>query len=214
MNGTNSCSASGKQAKSGVLRESLQRKEREKDEFLALLAHELRNPLNAILGWLAILRTGREDERLLAKGLKTIERSARSQDRLIEDVFDLSRISSGNLRLNAEPMLLNEAVAQAIESIRPAAQIKNISLETAASTESILILGDSDRIKQAIINILSNAVKFTGENGRVLVTLICSDSIARIVIKDNGRGVSSEFYRASSTGIPKSTRARCAVDRD
>ena len=176
-----------------LLRESLQREEREKDEFLALLAHELRNPLNAILGWLAILRTGREDERLLAKGLETIERSARSQDRMIEDVFDLSRISSGNLRLNAEPMLLNEVVAQAIESIRPAAQAKNISLEVAASAESISILGDSDRIKQAIVNILSNAVKFTSKDGRVLVTLIYSDSIARIVIEDNGQGFSSEF---------------------
>ena len=194
MNGTNSCSASGKHGeKRSCFASRSSVRNAKKMSLFALLAHELRNPLNAILGWLAILRTGREDERLLAKGLKTIERSARSQDRLIEDVFDLSRTSSGNLRLNAEPMLLNEAVAQAIESIRPAAQIKNISLETAASTESILILGDSDRIKQAIINILSNAVKFTGEDGRVLVTVICSDSIAGIVIKDNGRGVSSEF---------------------
>ena len=176
-----------------LLRESLERAQREKDEFLALLAHELRNPLSAILGWLVILRQGKCDDQLLAKGLDTIERSARTQDRIIEDVFDLSRINSGNLKINAEPMLLNEAVAQAVDSIRPAAQAKRISLETEVNTESIFILGDHDRIKQAVINILSNAVKFTPKGGSVLVILSPSDPIARIIIQDNGQGFSAEF---------------------
>jgi PAS domain S-box-containing protein len=175
------------------LRLSLERAKREEEEFLALLAHELRNPLNAILGWLMILRKGRTDERLLAKGLETIERSARSQHRMIEDVFDLSRITSGNLRLNTEPMSLNVAVDQAIESIRPAAQAKNISIETETNTECISILGDPDRIKQAIINILANAVKFTSNGGHVLVDLVSSESTAQIIVEDNGQGFTADF---------------------
>ena len=175
------------------LRMSLERAKCEKEEFLALLAHELRNPLNAILGWLMILRQGRGDERLLAKGLETIERSAKSQDRMIEDVFDLSRITSGNLRLNTEPMSLNVAVDQAIESIRPAAQAKNISIETETTTECISTLGDPDRIKQAIINILANAVKFTSNGGHVLVDLVSSESTAQIIVEDNGQGFTADF---------------------
>ena len=176
-----------------LLRGSLERAKCEKEEFLALLAHELRNPLNAILGWLMILRQGRTDERLLAKGLETIERSARSQDRIVEDVFDLTRIRSGKLRLNLEPMSLNESVAQAIESIRPAAQAKNISLETDANTECTFILGDPYRIKQAVVNILSNAVKFTSRGGRVFVTLVGSGPTAQIIVEDNGQGFSADF---------------------
>ena len=172
---------------------SLERAKCENEKFLALLAHELRNPLNAILGWLMILRQALSDERLLATGLETIERSARSQERMIEDVFDLSRISSGHLRLNLEPMSLNEAAAHAVDSIRPAAQAKNISLETETNTEPTFILGDRDRLKQAIINILANAVKFTPIGGRVFVTLIRSVSMAHIVIEDNGQGFSADF---------------------
>ena len=140
-----------------------------------------------------ILRQGRTDERLLAKGLETIERSARSQDRIVEDVFDLTRIRSGKLRLNLEPMSLNESVAQAIESIRPAAQAKNISLETDANTECAFILGDPYRIKQAVVNILSNAVKFTSRGGRVFVTLVGSGPTAQIIVEDNGQGFSADF---------------------
>ena len=176
-----------------LLRESLEHAQHEKDEFLALLAHELRNPLNAILGWIMILQQGRCDERLIAKGLETIERSARSQDRMIEEVFDLSRINSGTLRLDRQPMSLNDAVTQAIESIRPAAQTKNISLETARYVENIYVLGDFGRIKQAVVNILSNAVKFTAQDGRILVSLLEEDSKARIVVEDNGQGFNAEF---------------------
>ena len=176
-----------------LLRVSLERAKCENEKFLALLAHELRNPLNAILGWLMILRQALSDERLLATGLETIERSARSQERMIEDVFDLSRISSGHLRLNLEPMSFNEVAAHAVDSIRPAAQAKNISLETETNTEPTFILGDRDRLKQAIINILANAVKFTPIGGRVFVTLIRSVSMAHIVIEDNGQGFSADF---------------------
>jgi PAS domain S-box-containing protein len=175
------------------LRISLERAQCEKEEFLALLAHELRNPLNAILGWLMILRQGRDDERLLAKGLETIETSARSQDRMIEDVFDLSRISSGKLRVSTAPMSLNMTVNQAIESIRPAAQAKSISLKAEANTECIFILGDPDRIKQAVINILANAVKFTPKGGHIFVNLESSDSTAHIIIEDNGQGFTANF---------------------
>jgi len=176
-----------------LLRQSLERAEYEKDEFLAQLAHELRNPLNAILGWLAILRNDRADDGLLAKGLKAIESSARSQDRMIEDVVDLSRFSSGNLRFDAKRMSLNDAVAQAVESIRPAANAKGISLETSGNTKRFFITGDFDRIKQVIVNILSNAVKFTPSRGRITLRLISSDTTVRMIIEDNGRGFSQEF---------------------
>jgi PAS domain S-box-containing protein len=176
-----------------LLRESLERSKREKDDFLALLAHELRNPLNAILGWLAVLNSGMADQRLLVRGLRAIETSARSQDRLIEDVFDFASISSGNLRFNSEAMLLNEAVIDAIESARPAAQAKNISLDSSVASESIIFVGDADRIKQAIINILANAIKFTPIDGHILVTLERERSDIHIIVEDNGQGFSAEF---------------------
>jgi signal transduction histidine kinase len=112
---------------------------------------------------------------------------------MIEDVFDLSRICSGHLMLNKQTMALNDVVARAVESTRPAALAKRVSLETATCTVRLLILGDSDRIEQAVVNILSNAIKFTDENGSVLVTLTSANTMARVIVEDTGQGVSSEF---------------------
>lgn len=176
-----------------LLRQSVKRTEQGKDEFLALLAHELRSPLNAILGWVRILRKGMADEWQAAKALEIIEESAKLQNRLIEDLFDVARISSGKLHLDARPMSLGEAVSQAVELIRPAAKAKNISLETPPNTESAFIMGDPDRIRQVITNILSNAVKFTPEGGCVRLSLKCSGSNARLVVEDNGRGINAEL---------------------
>ena len=174
------------------LRQSVEHADRAKDEFLALLAHELRSPLHAILGWVRILRAGIGEEQA-AKALEIIERNAESQNRLIEDVFDVSRINSGNLHLNALPMSLSEAVSRAAESLRPTAEGKNISLETIFDKEGVFILGDPDRIRQVISNLLSNAIKFTPEGGCVRLSLKSSGSMARLIVEDNGRGFSAEF---------------------
>jgi two-component system, chemotaxis family, CheB/CheR fusion protein len=174
------------------LRLEIERQEQGKDEFLALFAHELRGPLNAILGWVRILRKG-VDERQALKALEIIENSAMLQSRLIEDVFDAARISSGKLYLDLRPMSLGETVSQIVELFRPAAESKFIAIETKAISESAFIMGDLDRIQQVITNILSNAVKFTPEGGRISLSLKCSGSSAQLVIKDSGQGISAEL---------------------
>lgn len=175
------------------MQQSVEQAEQEKDEFLALLAHELRGPLNAILGWVVILRKGMADERQAAKALEIIEESARLQNRLIEDLFDVARIHSGKLTLVLRPMSLCEAVSQAVELTRPAAKAKNISLETEPTGETAFIMGDPDRIRQVVTNILSNAVKFTPEGGRVRLSLKRCGSNALLVIEDNGQGISADL---------------------
>jgi len=176
------------------LRESLAQAERAKDEFLALLAHELRNPLNAVQGWVKLLRNGLLDEGQTTKALAIIEANAATQNRIIEDVFDVARISSGNLYLNELPMSLSEAVNRAVESVRPAAESKSISLETRLDTETAIIKGDPDRIQQVVTNILSNSVKFTPEGGSIQLSLKTFDSSAQIVIEDNGQGISKDLF--------------------
>ena len=176
------------------LSESHAQAEQAKDQFLALLAHELRNPLTAVQGWVKLLRNGLLDEGQTTKALAIIEANAATQNRIIEDVFDVARISSGNLHLNQLPMSLSEAINRAAESVRPAAESKNISLETRLDTETAIIKGDPDRIQQVVTNILSNSVKFTPEGGSVKLILKSFDSNAQIVIEDNGQGISKELF--------------------
>jgi signal transduction histidine kinase len=140
-----------------------------------------------------ILRKGLADEHQAAKALEIIEKSANLQNRLIEDVFDVARINSGKLNLDPRPMSLCESVTQAVELVRPAAKAKNITLEIPSDAETIFIMGDPDRIRQVITNILSNAVKFTPEGGHVRLGLQSSGSTARLVIEDNGPGISPEL---------------------
>lgn len=175
------------------LRFEIERAKQAQDEFLALLAHELRSPLNAILGWVRILRKGLANEQQTAKALETIEKNAESQNQLIEDVFDASRINFGKLRLNIQPMSLGEAVIDAVESFRPAAEAKNISLKTALNAESVFVMGDADRMRQVVANLISNAVKFTGNDGLIVVRLENSCSDAILIIEDNGQGISAEL---------------------
>jgi PAS domain S-box-containing protein len=176
------------------LRQEVERANRSRDDFLALLAHELRSPLNAILGWVRMLRTGITDKEQATKALEVIERNAESQNRLIEDIFDASRISSGKLHLNEQSVSLAETISSTVESIRPAANAKNISLEIALdAAESANVLGDPDRLRQIVANLLSNAVKFTHEGGRISVRLECSESTACFVVEDNGQGIGAEL---------------------
>jgi signal transduction histidine kinase len=141
-----------------------------------------------------MLRTGITDKEQATKALEVIERNAESQNRLIEDIFDASRISSGKLHLNEQSVSLAETISSTVESIRPAANAKNISLEIALdAAESANVLGDPDRLRQIVANLLSNAVKFTHEGGRISVRLECSESTACFVVEDNGQGIGAEL---------------------
>jgi signal transduction histidine kinase/ActR/RegA family two-component response regulator len=175
------------------LREQAEAASRAKDEFLAVVSHELRTPLNAIIGWSGLLRTGRVDEELAARAMETIERNARSQARLIEDLLDISRIVSGRLRLNIQPVNLAPVIEAAVEVVRPAANAKEIGLHVVADSGAGPVAGDPERLQQIIWNLLSNAVKFTPRQGRVQVHLRRRNSQVEVTVSDNGQGISPEF---------------------
>jgi NO-binding membrane sensor protein with MHYT domain/CheY-like chemotaxis protein/two-component sensor histidine kinase len=164
-----------------------------RDEFLATLSHELRTPLNAILGWAQILRHGVNDEATLHQGLDTIERNARAQAQLIDDLLDMSQIISGKVRINVQlvdPMTFIDA---AMETVRPAAIAKHIQLETSLDPQTCLISGDPSRLQQVMWNLLSNAVKFTPNGGKIQVLLEKSDDAIIIKVADSGIGIKPEF---------------------
>jgi PAS domain S-box-containing protein len=164
-----------------------------KDEFLATLSHELRTPLNAILGWSQVLRSGVRDESDLVKGLETIERNARAQTRLIEDLLDMSRITSGKLRLDVQPLQPALFIEAAVETVKPAADAKGIHLETFLNPTTGLVSGDPNRLQQVIWNLLSNAIKFTPKDGKVQILVERVHSYIQINIADTGMGIRPEF---------------------
>jgi two-component system, chemotaxis family, CheB/CheR fusion protein len=166
---------------------------RAKDEFLSVLSHELRNPLNALLGWSQLLRTHQLDEDRINQGLEAIERSAKVQSELIEDLLDISRITSGSLRLNLELIELIPVVEAAIYVVRLSAESKNIQIESRLEPSTRRILGDSGRLQQVFGNLLSNAVKFTPSGGRIEIVLEYLDQQAQIQISDTGQGISADF---------------------
>jgi PAS domain S-box-containing protein len=170
-----------------------ERANRSKDEFIAMVSHELRSPLNAILGWTTALRRARHEEELHDRGLEIIERSARMQSQLIEDLMDTARAISGKLRLEVRPMDLAEVIEKAVEVVRPAAEAKGISLDTRLDRNVGQITGDPDRLQQVFWNLLSNAVKFTNEGGRVVVRLERVDPYVQTTVSDTGRGIKPEF---------------------
>jgi signal transduction histidine kinase len=164
-----------------------------KDEFLATLSHELRTPLSAILGWAHILRRGTRDTAVLEQGLDTIERNARAQTHLIEDLLDMNRITSGKVRLDVqhvEPVAIIEA---ALETVRPAADAKSISLEKLLDPAAGAVAGDPSRLQQVVWNLLSNAIKFTPKDGKVQVGLQRVASHVEICVSDTGIGIKPEF---------------------
>ena len=164
-----------------------------KDEFLATLSHELRTPLNAILGWSKILRIGPRDPNDLAKGLEAIERSARAQTQLIEDLLDMSRITSGKLRLDIQPLRPASVIEAAIETVTTAADGKEILLEKFLDPLAGPISGDPGRLQQVLWNLLSNAIKFTPKGGKVQVVLRRVNSHIEISVADTGAGIKREF---------------------
>ena len=166
---------------------------RMKDEFLATLSHELRTPLNAILGWTQLLRNRKFDETTTGQALETIERNTRSLAQLIEDVLDVSRIIRGTLHLNTHQVKLVPVVEAAIDTVRPAAKAKEISIECKFDPELGVVVGDTNRLQQVVWNLLSNAVKFTSKGGRVDVQLEQIESYVQIRVSDTGAGIAAEF---------------------
>jgi len=174
-------------------REQAEAANRTKDEFLATVSHELRAPLNAMLGWAQILRTTQVDAPTLAHAIEIIERSARTQSRLIEDLLDTARIVSGKLRLDIQPVDLTSLIENAVEVLRPAADAKRIDLQLMLNAGREVITGDPDRLQQIVWNLLSNAIKFTPKGGRVEVHLERADPHVRVTVTDTGKGISPEY---------------------
>jgi signal transduction histidine kinase/DNA-binding response OmpR family regulator len=166
---------------------------RTKDEFLATLSHELRTPLTAILGWSHLLQTKTLDQENMERALETIERNARSQSQLIDDLLDVSRIITGKLRIDMRPVELVSIIEAAIDSMRPTAQAKSIQFEVTCDKAASHVSGDSNRLQQIVWNLVSNAVKFTPEGGRVNVSLERSGDHAQIAISDTGQGIDARF---------------------
>ncbi|MEO5896674.1 MAG: ATP-binding protein [Vicinamibacterales bacterium] len=164
-----------------------------KDEFLATLSHELRTPLNAILGWAQILRGGTGDGADLTRGLETIERNARVQTQLIEDLLDMSRITSGKLRLDIQPISPVSFIEASIDTVTPAANAKGIRLHTLLDPSAGPVSGDPGRLQQVVWNLLSNAIKFTPRDGKVQVLLQRVDSQIEISVADTGVGINRDF---------------------
>jgi len=164
-----------------------------KDEFLATLSHELRTPLNAILGWAQLLHVGRLDDEERAQGLETIERNARAQTQIIEDLLDMSRIISGKIRLEVQRVDLAAVLNASLDSVRPSAEAKSIRLGKLLDSRVTPICGDPARMQQIVWNLLSNAIKFTPRGGNVQVSLERVNSQIEIVVADNGEGIQPDF---------------------
>ncbi|ATB29555.1 hybrid sensor histidine kinase/response regulator [Melittangium boletus] len=173
-------------------RQEAEEANRLKDEFLVTVSHELRTPLTAMLGWVQVLRNGNIPPEKRERALETIERNARAQGQLIEDLLDVSRIMSGKLKLAVEPVEVSAVVEQALESVRPAADAKGLRLQTALDSTSS-VMGDAHRLQQVVWNLLSNAVKFTPKGGRVQVFIERRDSSVEITVADTGPGISPDF---------------------
>ncbi len=179
-----------------VLREAIQRAEEAnslKDEFLATVSHELRTPLMAVLGWAHLLRSNNLDEAGQRRAVETIERNARAQQQLIEDLLDVSRIITGKLRLDVRPLSPAGFIDAAVESVRPAADAKEIQLEILTDPNIGSISGDAGRLQQVVWNLLSNAIKFTPRGGRAHLKLQRTSSHVEISVTDTGQGIGKDF---------------------
>jgi signal transduction histidine kinase len=180
-------------ARERVLRGQAEELSRLKDEFLATMSHELRTPLNAIFGWITLLRTRRLDEATQARALETIERNARAQKRLIEDLLDVSRVVTGKIALELGDVVPRRAVEEAIATMQPAAQAKEVRIVPALGEVTATVRGDFARLQQVVCNLLSNAIKFTPPGGEVAVQLARVADQVQISVADTGQGIKPEF---------------------
>ncbi|WP_437591460.1 response regulator [Sorangium sp. So ce1000] len=163
-----------------------------KDEFLATLSHELRSPLNAILGWTHLLRCEPFDAQRVAHGLEVIERNVAAQTKLIEDLLDVSRVTTGKLSISAAPMALAPVVEIAVDAIRPAAEAKGLTIDVSLDPH-IEVNGDADRLQQVVSNLTSNALKFTRPGDHILVSLRRAGAMAELTVRDTGEGIAPDF---------------------
>jgi len=190
-----------------TLADQLAAASRSKDEFLAVLSHELRTPLTPILSWSFLLREGQLSAAEQERALRAIERNAKLQGRIVEDLLDVSRAITGKLRLNLQPIALDPVIQAASDAVRPAAEAKGILVETDLCPEVGLISGDPERLQQVLWNLLANAIKFTPPGGRVVVRLGHAGESVRLTVTDNGAGIEpavlprlfERFWQADST---------------
>src|SRR5215208_3025407 len=174
-------------------RSEAERVSRVKDEFLATLSHELRTPLNAILGWAQLLRKDPQRPEDLQEGLTTIERNARVQTQIIEDLLDMSRIISGRIRLDVQRVDLTHVIESALDTVKPAADAREIRIVKVLDPGAAIISGDPARLQQVFWNLLSNAIKFTSRGGRIQIVLERVNSHIEISVIDTGEGITPEF---------------------
>ncbi|HLM59320.1 MAG TPA: ATP-binding protein, partial [Pyrinomonadaceae bacterium] len=174
-------------------REIAEAANRSKDEFIALVSHELRSPLNAMLGWTRILQDQKPDAQMTQYALDVIVKNARSQSRLIEDLLDIARLEKGKLRLEIHPTELIPIINAAVEVIKPTSEANGINLSQTLDRAADFITGDADRLRQVIENLLSNAVKFTPKGGNIEIRLERENNNAKIIISDTGQGISPQF---------------------
>lgn len=183
---------------------------RAKDAFLATVSHELRTPLTSILGWSQMLRQGLLGEDKRQRAVEAIERNARAQRQLIEDLLDIGRIASGRLRLEPVPLELGSVVEAALDAVRPTALARELTLEVSVGEDGVPLFGDPDRLQQVAWNLLSNAIKFTPPGGRVTVSARTRDEGAELVVRDDGEGIPPEFqpflfqrFQQADTGVSR-----------
>lgn len=190
-------------------RSEAERAVRVKDEFVTTLSHELRTPLNAIVGWAQFLLRDHSDPEKLRKGLEVIDRNAKLQAQMVDDLLDMSRIMSGKLRLEVQRVDLADVIDNAIGSVQPAADAKEIALSVGPGPPGV-VQGDPARLQQVLWNLLMNAIKFTPKQGKVSVSMARIDSEIELTVSDNGAGISSEFlehvfdrFRQQDTGTSR-----------
>jgi signal transduction histidine kinase len=182
---------------------------RAKDEFLAMVSHELRNPLNAMTGWIKLIKMGRLDSAAFARALDTIERNARAQAQIVDDLLDITRITSDQMRLVREPVDLTEVIEHSVDAVRPLAEAKRIDFRTEVSA-CCPVVGDANRLQQVMWNLLTNAIKFTPEGGHIDVGLARRDDAAELTVGDSGVGIVPEFlpyvfdkFRQAEDGVSR-----------
>ena len=176
-----------------TLRAAAEEASRLKDEFLATLSHELRTPLNVIVGWTAVLRTGKLESPAVGRALDIIDRNVWAQKQLIDGLLDVSRILAGTFALEMKNVDLRHVVSSALEAFQPTAQAKGITLVSVLDTSEAPVRGDPARLQQVLSNLLSNAIKFTGSGGKVDVTLACRETHVDITVADTGEGIAAQF---------------------